>query len=397
MYVTPMYKTTFQPNARLHVADALRGIAIIGIILLHNVEHMDLYKFPKAADAWLIWLNKATWDGLFFAFGGKMYSIFALMFGLSFFIQNDNQMQQGKDFTLRFMWRMVLLMLFGLVNKFFCSGDILFIYAVFGMLLPFAGKLNTRALVVVTCILLLQPFEIYQIVSALLNPDFQLININSTKYFNILVASREHGGFWESGWSNWTTGQINTFLWNIKSGRIAQLPGLFFLGILLGRLRLFYNEKDNLKKWLVILAVALVVFFPALGLHNTLPEHVTRKALLVPLRLLCKAWSGLALTFVYVSMVVLLYYTVETARRLLMNLAFFGRASLTNYFMQSVFGALLWYGWGFGLHRYCGQFFSLLVGVGMVAAQYAFCRWWLKTRTHGPMEWVWKKLTWMKS
>ena len=76
-----MYQTTYQPNTRLHVADALRGLAIVGIILIHNVEHMNFYRFPETTNAWMIFLNKATWDSIFFAFGGKMYSIFALMFG----------------------------------------------------------------------------------------------------------------------------------------------------------------------------------------------------------------------------------------------------------------------------------------------------------------------------
>ena len=70
---------------------------------------MNFYRFPEVTDHLLKFFNTITWEGTFFAFGGKMYSIFALMFGLSFFIQNDNQLQKGNDFTLRFEWRMILL------------------------------------------------------------------------------------------------------------------------------------------------------------------------------------------------------------------------------------------------------------------------------------------------
>ena len=391
-----MYQTTYQPNTRLHVADALRGIAIMGILLLHNAEHMNFYLFPKVTNAWMIWFNKITWDGLFFAFGGKMYSIFALVFGLSFFIQNDNQMQKGKDFTLRFEWRMVLLMIFGLINTFFFNGDILFSYALFGLLMPFVGKLKTRTVAILTCFLLLQPVEIYQIFAALFNPDYQLIDASSGKYFKAMAISQEHGTIWQCGWDSLKYGQMGTVTWNIENGRMTQLPGLFFLGMLMGRLRLFYNENRNLKIWLRILAVALIVFFPVYGLNNMLPGSVSRRELLVPLRLLCKSWSSLAQTFIYVSMLVLLFYTSPSVHRWMMKLTSFGRASMTNYFLQSVLGAMLYYGWGFALYRYCGPAVSLLIGVGMVLVQYYFCRWWFRTRQHGPMEGVWKKLTWIK-
>jgi len=390
-----MELTTYQPNTRLHVADALRGLAILGIILIHNVEHMNFYRFPETANEWMIFFNKATWDGVFFAFGGKMYSIFALMFGLSFFIQNDNQMQKGKDFSLRFLWRMTLLLIFGVINTFFYNGDILVSYAIFGMLLPLASKLNTKAVAFITVFLLIQPIEIFQTFAALLNPDYQLINANSEKYFRLMGTTQEFGSFWECGWNNLKYGQLATLTWNIESGRTTQLPGLFFLGMLLGRIRLFYNEKNNLKIWLGILAIALLILFPASGLHDMIPKYIVRTEILVPLQLLFKAWNNLSQTFIYVSGLVLLFYSIPLIHKWMMKLTAFGRASMTNYFLQSILGALLYYGWGFGLYRYCGPAISFLIGIGMALIQYYFCRWWLKTYSHGPFEGVWKKLTWM--
>ena len=392
-----MYKTNYLPNTRLHIADALRGIAIIGIILLHNIEHMNFYRFPEVANEYMIFFNKITWDGLFFALGGKMYSIFALMFGLSFFIQNDNQMQKGKDFSLRFVWRMTILLIFGMINTFFFNGDILFSYAMFGMLMPLFSRLNTKTVVIIACFLLLQPVEIYQIIASVLNPGYQLIDVNSGKYFRLMMASQENGTIWQCGWDGIKHGQLANFTWNLENGRFTQLPGLFLLGMLFGRLRLFYNEKNNLKIWLGILAVAFVVFFPIYGLYNLLPEYISRKEILVPARLLCKSWSSLAQTFIYVSLLVLLFYSSKKINHRMIKLTFFGRASMTNYFLQSALGALLYYGWGFALFRYCGPVVSLLIGVGMVTAQYFFCRWWFKTHTHGPMEGLWKKLTWINN
>ena len=99
-----IYSASSLPNTRIDVADILRGIAIAGIVLLHFIEHLNFYSFPEPTG-----LDQAVWDTAFFIFGGKMYAIFALLFGLSFFIQNDNQAKKGVDFRPRFLWRMLLL------------------------------------------------------------------------------------------------------------------------------------------------------------------------------------------------------------------------------------------------------------------------------------------------
>ena len=100
-----MYRTTNRPNTRIEVADALRGIAVAGIILFHAREHFNLYwsalDLPRAGfGSW----EQPVADALGFLLSGKMYAIFALLFGLSFFIQSDNQAQRGNDFSRRFAW-----------------------------------------------------------------------------------------------------------------------------------------------------------------------------------------------------------------------------------------------------------------------------------------------------
>ncbi len=150
-----MYKPSTLPNSRIDAADVLRGFAIAGIILIHFLEHMNFYSFPE-----LTKLDENVWDTIFFLFAGKMYAIFAMLFGLSFFIQHDNQAQKGKDFRPRFVWRMVLLMLFGLLDLMFYNGDILFIYAVCGLLIiPFI-RCSNKVLNWIILILMIQPIEV---------------------------------------------------------------------------------------------------------------------------------------------------------------------------------------------------------------------------------------------
>ena len=130
-----MYKTQGLKNSRIEVADALRGIAVIGIILYHSVEHFNL---GSAHPSLSLPCDDTVFNILTVLLSGKMYGIFALLFGLSFFIMRDNQEQKGKDFSARFAWRMVLLFCFGIINMTFYNGDILTFYALLGLLMMFS-------------------------------------------------------------------------------------------------------------------------------------------------------------------------------------------------------------------------------------------------------------------
>ena len=108
---------------RILAVDALRGFAVMGIILLHNIEHFNYYSFPEAGSSLLSSLDKHLWDMLFFLFSGKAYAIFALLFGFTFYLQSHNCEKRGEDFRNRYMWRLVLLLGFGFINASFFPGE----------------------------------------------------------------------------------------------------------------------------------------------------------------------------------------------------------------------------------------------------------------------------------
>lgn len=122
-------------NQRFQVVDALRGFAIVSIMLLHNIEHFDFYFKPEGLPPWMANLDRGIWDTLFFLFGGKSYAIFALLFGVTFFIQFNDQQDKGCDLRGRFSWRLLLLFGVGMINSAFYPGDILTGYAAVGFLI----------------------------------------------------------------------------------------------------------------------------------------------------------------------------------------------------------------------------------------------------------------------
>ena len=241
-----MYRTTNRPNTRIEVADALRGIAVAGIILFHAREHFNLYwsalDLPRAGfGSW----EQPVADMLGFLLSGKMYAIFALLFGLSFFIQSDNQAQRGNDFSLRFAWRMVLLFGIGLVNAAIYNGDVLTYYALFGLLMIPIGKLPNRWVWVIAALLFIQPLELWQYFSG------HTLSIRGIEGMETLYPTLATGPFAQSARASLVYGPISSFGWGLEHGRGTQTLLMFVLGMLAGRYRLFYDEGRNYERSLL--------------------------------------------------------------------------------------------------------------------------------------------------
>lgn len=374
---------------RIDVVDVLRGFAIMGICLLHSIEQFNVFSFPQTESTILQFTDRIVWDGISFIFAGKAYAIFALLFGLSFFIQRNAGMSRG-----RFAWRMVLLFLFGNLNGMFFAGEVLVFYSMVSFVLILVCEFPTKAVLWIAGILLIQPVELGKIVYALANPEFTGVAPIDAPYWEAVGAFYKGSSFWAMCKANLWYGQIASLGWSWENGRVFQTAAIFMLGMVTGRKGLFKYSEANLKVWFNILIFSLVLFFPLRGLLSIFPEFIENKAVLGPLTLITRSLANFTFMWFLVSSIVMLYY-VTRSRGVLHKLAPYGRMSLTNYFMQSILGSMLFVGWGFGLYRYLGHTFSALTGVGILLLQYQFCVWWLRHHKHGPLEWVWRKLTWI--
>lgn len=383
---------TTTKHKRVDVADVLRGFAVMAIILLHSIEHFNFYQFPDPSTRgdFLPFLDKAIWDGLFFAFGGKAYAIFALLFGFSFFIQDDNQRMKGNDFRLRFCWRLVLLFLIAQLNAAFFTAEVLVLYSLVGFVLVAVCRLSTKTLVALAAIFMLQPVCIYHIAKAVSDPSYTVPSLGTGAYWAATYAMQDSGSFLETVKVNLWEGQLASLGWAWENGRMFQTASLFILGMLIGRNGWFH--KENLEKWQKTLAVALLLFFPLHGLCNMIGNYISNPAILSQLHLILKSLANVCFMAILVCGVIIGYYCTTRLRRLLSKLIPYGRMSMTNYVTQGIIGSAIFYNWG--LHLHAGTFESELIGIGIFLIQLCFCRWWLKARSHGPFEYVWKRATW---
>ncbi len=383
-------------HARVDVADVLRGLAVMGIMLLHNIEHFNFYSFPSTdgQSLWLTFADRSIWNSLFFMFGGKAYAVFALLFGFSFFIQDDNSRMRGNDFRRRFCWRLFLLFIIGNINAVFFTAEILVMYSMVGFVLVFTCRLSTRTLVVLTGLCMLQPVALYHTLMATFNPDYVTPTLPTGSFWQATMAVQTSGTFMETALVNLWEGQLASLAWAWDNGRIFQTAGLFIAGMLIGRNG--WLLRDKLHYWGVAAVVAAVCYFPLVGLYEMLPKYVENRNILVPLNLIAKSISNVSFMVMIVSAALFLYYTTSV-KGLMDKLKPYGRMSMTNYVSQSIMGSFIYYNWGLGMYRYLGITASFLVGVCLFVLQFILCRWWMKRFSHGPMEGLWKKLTWIGS
>ncbi len=384
---------TVNKTPRIEVVDALRGFAVLAILLVHNVEHFIFSVYPDDSPSWLAALDAGVLNTTFALFAGKAYAIFSLLFGLTFYIQCENQRRKGKDFGYRFLWRIVLLLVFATLNAaFFPAGDVLLLYAAMSLVLFVFRKASDTVILIAAILFTLQPIEWYHYLVSIFDPSHQLPDYGVGAMYATVGEVTKSGSLWDFLWCNVTLGQKASFMWAVGAGRILQTAGLFLIGLYIGRRQLFVASEENYRFWLKCLIVSAVSFGPLYSLRNLIMENDAMVQQTVGTAF--DMWQKLAFTFVLISSFVLLYRS-DTFKARVSNLRFYGKMSLTSYVSQSIIGAIIYFPIGLYLAPYCGYTISLLIGFAVFFAQVSFSKWWFRHHKQGPLEGLWHKWTWI--
>lgn len=364
---------------RVDVVDALRGFAVVAIMLLHFIEHFIYGVYPEPSSETAALLNQSVWDALFFIFAGKSYTIFALLFGFTFIIQQRNQEIKGADFGARFAWRLVLLMLFATLNAaFFPGGDVLMLFAVMGFVMIPLRKLSQKALFITALLFLIQPIELLECFGIHFMPTML-----DEAYYPALKTVIDSGSFWQMIGMNITTGQLASLFWAVDAGRLLQAPGLFILGMILARGDYFSRENGFWFKTFII------------GFLSSFLLYIAKSSATESLQIIFTMWYNIAFTAILISLFVILYQS-DIFKKMTDGLRFYGRMSLTNYVSQSIIGSIIFFPYAFGLASSLGIAWSFVAGLVVMFIQIGFCKMWLQSHKQGVLESLWHKLTWLK-
>jgi uncharacterized protein len=393
----PMLEAAAPVRERIQALDVLRGIAVGGILLANVLVFFGMtFLSPEraaalsstTADHLALWLERVFVDG-------KFYSVFSLLFGIGFGVQ----LARGGDAALpRFKRRLRILLGIGAIHAFFIwAGDILMLYALLGFTMPWFARKSDRALVRWSVILLAVPTTLY------------LVALTAWTLAGAGAAQPPSGGggmpanilpFFEAigrgGFKDAFVGNL-VFLagrWAdlIATVRFPKVLGMFVLGLWTVRAGIALSPSDHratLARWSVL---GWSVGLPANILAAWASEHwpylppsaggllgVVMQAVGVPM-----------LALGYAATVGLL---VVNGWRLVNVFAPVGRMALTNYLLHSVICVTLSYGFGLGLWWHIGAAKAMAIAAVIIAVQIPLSALWLSRFRFGPVEWIWRRLT----
>lgn len=363
---------------RIHSIDAVRALALLGILLVHCHDFCNL-SGPKVPPPGML-------DGFFnFIYGNllvtRSFMVFSFLFGLSFFLQMDHAAARGQSFQGRFCWRLALLAGFGVVHSFFYCGDILIIFSLTGYLLVPMWRMRSWFIACLAGICLAQPLALY---NALIGtPDvlmdwfqhmWQLLGCTG-------APNHQTATFTEIGAWNLRCGIISSLLFMVYSYRIWDLLAMFMLGLLAGRSRLFEGNPARLWKVAGIsfacwLGITLFRMLPGVDFLNV-ATNMWEKAAFVCTCTPIIAWV--------VGRPVL--------ARIMFPFTQIGRCTLTCYITQSIVMTFLLSGYGLGLRPQLSVTGVMLIALALYAVQMIACTLWLKHFRYGPLEGIWRRLT----
>ncbi len=390
-------------NERIESMDVLRGIAVLGILVI-NIKTFAMpivtYENPTAYGD-ITGVNYAVWlIGHVFVYM-KMMNIFSMLFGAGIVMVAARYEASGKSAVALHYRRTLILLIFGLLHiGFFWFGDILFRYAVCALIVYwFRNARPTVLLILGTLIFSLTPLYAYyhgcQIASLSLEGQREFLSGWLPPQRDLLGELAIFRGGWYDQtfvrmWISYIV-QIRHFLFECQ---IFRPMGLMIVGMALYKWDVFSARRSATFYWKLI-GVGALIGLPVIlfGVY----------------RIEANEWSGIyyfhyglqfnlwAAPLVSLGMIgaVMLVCRMNAVPWLRRPLAATGRMALSCYLMQTVLCCVVFYGYGFGWIGHVERRGQISIEFGIWLVLLIFSSLWLRMFRFGPMEWLWRSLTYL--
>jgi len=383
---------------RIAALDVLRGVALFGIFIMNmpGFSHSPFTPPPPdlgPLDAWVTWLRELL-------FAGKFNLMFGLLFGIGFHLQLGRleAARPGGGATLVYARRLAVLLAIGLVHAVLLwSGDVLVVYVVLGFGLLAIRRWPDSAVTALICLCLVFPAAAdalrpmllsftTETVAAFEYEDFEVSNAAAFGHGSFFDAMRETARVFAWGY----TSPLGLFSYAVF---YVQMATGILLGFLVGR-RHWVERLPALREpirraqlaafGLALVAGALALAFAFVGAEPDGAGFFVSLARTV----------GRAALMAFYALTLLRLLERPTAARWLRPFALAGRMPLSNYLLQTLLGSFVFYGWGLGLWGRASPWVEVVLAVGLFfAVQLPLSAWWLARFRYGPVEYVWRRLT----
>jgi uncharacterized protein len=410
MNIRTNHPTPINAANRIVYLDILRGIAIVFIFSANIVYFSGYFDFPaENIFPSASFLFDQYFELIMYTLvDGKFYSIFSLLFGIGCALQYNTLIKSNKPFAPFFRRRMFWLLVIGLIHLvFFWIGDILTLYALLGLVLIWFVNLNSKKLLIWAAVLIVLPipnwlfinsfgwdFPLYfydlnvQYNQSLGLPIYQWQGISMTDFLayfqndNLLYFFKVNIG-----------NSIIRFADILAEGRAFKVLGIFLIGLWAGRKILNDNLLDNTSFLKKVAIWGICIGLPISIIRTCITNFSSHDEFWSLMKTLSYAFGTVPLAIGYAASLALLY---KKETRFLNLFAPVGKMALSNYLLQTVLATIIFYGIGFGLGGKFGYTLTMGIVVIIFGLQVVFSKWWLKNYKFGPMEWIWRQLTYGK-
>lgn len=409
---------------RIDAIDAVRGFALLGIFLV-NIHYFGV---PFALLIRPTPPEETTTPNLIVHYGvkmfceGKFYPLFSMLFGMGLVLQYGRTIESGRRFVGTGLRRLLVLMLFGAAHALLLwYGDILFIYSLIGMFVLFFLRCQPRTLFIVAGALLL--------VAVLAGTGFYLLMSQSASSptsndpippatapfadpFGRLVEAFRNDEFASgSGERIWVQTETQAYrngpydqLFRFRAvswlivlsttliGFGWQIAAMFLIGAGLFKAGLFEPQNAHWRRRLFL--IGLFIGMPVSVAGALMPRWIPGGGGQIASGLM-NMFGGPLLSMAYLGGIATIVDNgwLPNAMRALANT---GRMALTNYLTQSLVATTIFYFYGFGLFGKTTAIQRVGIVFAIYIVQVAFSSIWMRRFQFGPMEWLWRTLTYLR-
>lgn len=375
-------------NERIISIDVMRGFALLGIFVVNMLFFHSPY----------IYINPYTWfqnPSDFETFKmidifvqGSVYPLFSMLFGYGLAMQFLKSTANGGPFAKFAVRRLTILLIIGCIHAFLIwAGDILITYALAGFVLILMIRLKPIWLLLISIFLFLIPNGLlYGLVylGSLLEPNATIIYTGIQEIEASIVA------YGQGSWGDIFSQRLADWLYMSGNGLIVismlfTIVPFLLLGAAAAKWKLIERARELKVYWMITVLVMLIVGTVIKWLPYLLEANLFTMGI--------QDTFGGPLQAIAYAGIIALVCSIPFAAKILSPISKVGRMSMTTYLMQSIIATTIFYAYGFGLYGKIDLSTGTWMAIGIYAFQVVFAEIWFTKFKQGPVEMLWRKLT----
>jgi uncharacterized protein len=375
--------TAVAPSDRILTLDILRALALFGVLMVNLVTEFRVSIFQQFVPAGPLQSRTDRLLDAFvsYAFDMKAFALFSLLFGIGLAVQFDRLAHRERPPLYWLRRRLVVLLAFGLIHLLFIwNGDILTQYAMAGLLVLPVIREDKETLALCS----LGLFGFYLAMPALHLPIYWPNTETFARHVDAANQVYANGSLIQV-W-RFSLGELR-LIFSLNEFVFPRTLALFLLGASIWRSGILQNWQRHRREFFIfgLTATSVGIALTAAGAMGVFASAPVLGASMSNLAPTLQALGYAALTVAAVDLPYL--------GALLRLFAPLGRMSFTNYILQSLIFSWIFFGYGLGRFGRLNVTTAFLLGVAVYTAQMVGSALWLRWFRFGPLEWLWRSLT----